>query len=91
MVDFKIQLLNKRILIVEDDYYNAEYLRALLTPIGSINIFAENGNKGVEIANTQNIDLILMDVRLPDISGYEAVKQIRSTKPKIKIVSQSAY
>ena len=81
----------KSLLIVEDDQYNAEFLKDLLSDKG-FNIFqAGFGKEGVKIALENTIDIILMDVRLPDIDGYEATRQIKSLKPEMKIIAQTAY
>jgi PAS domain S-box-containing protein len=84
-------LLNKSILIVEDDLYNAEYLIEILSNKGLNIIHTEYGQKAIDISLSQNVDLILMDIRLPDMNGYEATRQIRLYKPDIKIIAQTAY
>ena len=81
----------KTILIVEDDYYNAEYIKEILSGIGLNILQVENGKQAVEISLSQSIDLVLMDIRLPDIDGYEATRQIHQHKPYLKIVAQTAY
>jgi signal transduction histidine kinase len=83
--------INKTILIVEDDIYNSEYLTEILSGIGLNIIQAENGKGAIKIAISQPVDLVLMDVRLPDINGYDATLQIRKHKPHLKIVAQTAY
>jgi CheY-like chemotaxis protein len=82
---------DKTILIVEDDYYNAEYLREILTPTGMKIIKCVNGKEAVQMSIAEPIDIVLMDIRLPDINGYEAAHQIKLRKPKIKIIAQTAY
>jgi hypothetical protein len=82
---------NKTILIVEDDLFNAEYLQEILSNYGFNILHTIFGNEAVQIALKDNIDLILMDIRLPDINGYEAISQIRKEKQNIKIIAQTAY
>jgi len=84
-------ITNKTILIVEDDFYNAEYLKEVLRNITSNILFAVNGSSAIKIVHEQKIDLVLMDIRLPDISGYEATQLILRDKPNIKIIAQTAY
>jgi len=79
------------ILIVEDDIYNAEYLKAILSDSGLNVLHVLKGSNAVAIALEQPIDIILMDIRLPDMSGYEATRQIKMKKPKLKIIAQTAY
>jgi CheY-like chemotaxis protein len=87
----KKNLSGKTILIVEDDQYNTDYLKEILTGLKLNILIAENGKEAVALAITQTIDLVLMDIRLPDITGYEATHQIREHKPKLKIIAQTAY
>ncbi len=84
-------LSNKTILIVEDDFYNAEYLKEILSGTGVAILQTENGKEAVEISIAQPVDLVLMDIRIPDIDGYEATRQIRKYKPNLKIIAQTAY
>lgn len=83
--------MNKTLLVVEDDYYNAKYINEILSGIGLNVLQAENGKQAIEISLSKPIDLILMDIRLPDIDGYEATRQIRQHNPRIKVIAQTAY
>lgn len=85
------KLEEKIILIVEDDFYNAEYLKEILSEYKAKVLYAETGEAAVKIAEAQKIDLILMDVRLPGIDGYEATRQILQYNAQMKIISQTAY
>jgi CheY-like chemotaxis protein len=82
---------NKNVLIVEDDYYNAEYLKEILTETGLSVLHTEYGNEAVNIALSTSPNLILMDIRLPDINGYDAVKLIRQQNTGVIIIAQTAY
>jgi PAS domain S-box-containing protein len=84
-------LFHKTILIVEDDLFNAEYINEILSDRSLYILQAENGKKAIEISISQPLDLVLMDIRLPDMNGYEAVRQIRQYKPQLKIIAQTAY
>ena len=67
-----------RILIVEDNAPNRALLLAVLKPEGFEILTAENGLLGVEVAQRERPDLILMDVMLPGLSGYEATRRIKA-------------
>ena len=67
----------QRILIVEDQSDNRQILRDLLTPAGYELVEAWDGNAAVVRAKADRPDLILMDIQLPGIDGYEATRQIR--------------
>ena len=83
---------DKTILIVEDDIINQKYLQKLLSNTNINLIFTKTGEKAVEfVNNTPSIDLILMDIRLPGISGHEAVKTIKKINSAIIIIAQTAY
>ena len=82
---------NKTILIVEDDLYNAEYIKELLTNKNLNILHTEYGIEAINISISQPIDLVLMDIRLSDMDGYEATRQIRQHKPQLKIIAQTAY
>ncbi len=82
---------DKKILIVEDDEYNARYLRELLKPTDVKISETKFGIEAIEIAGSQQPDIILMDIRLPDISGIEATSQIKQLYPDIKVFAQTAY
>ena len=82
---------NKTILIVEDDIYNAKYLKEILSGIGLDILHAENGKDAISMSLSKQIDLILMDIRLPDTDGYEVTQQIIKHNPNLKIIAQTAY
>jgi signal transduction histidine kinase/CheY-like chemotaxis protein len=82
---------NKTILIVEDDSFNLELLKEVLSITNYQIVECTSGMEAIRMVSTQSIDLILMDIRLPDISGYEAVRQIRGIHPNIYIIAQTAY
>ncbi len=66
------------ILIVEDSELNRRLLEAVLTPHRYHLLIAEDGETGVALARAELPDLILMDVFLPGMDGYEATRQLRA-------------
>lgn len=84
--------MSKRILIIEDQEDNRAILRDLLTSAGYEFVEAINGAEGVTAAERERPDLILMDIQLPLLDGYEATRQIRAieglqTTPIIAVTS----
>jgi DNA-binding response OmpR family regulator len=67
----------KRILVIEDSPYLAESLNDMLDISGYEALIAPTGREGVTMAIEQQPDLILLDIRLPDIDGYEVYRRIR--------------
>ena len=80
----------KTLLIVDDDIAHRTMLRILLDWQYEI-IEAEDGSIAIEIAGKRNVDLILMDVRMAEVSGIEALDQIGSLRPDVPIVMMTAY
>jgi two-component system cell cycle response regulator DivK len=70
--------MSKRILVVEDHEDNRQILRDLLASAGYEMIEAGNGEDGVAAAAAERPDLILMDIQLPILDGYEATRQIKA-------------
>jgi len=82
---------NKTILIVEDDAYSITFLKEMLEATSANLIVASTANRALEIMQQyQNIDLILMDIRLPDGNGDELTTVIRKTYPYLPIIAQTA-
>lgn len=82
---------NFTIMIAEDTPYNYEYLYSILQRTGANVLWAKDGIDVLKMYNNTKIDLILMDIQLPEISGYEATTQIRLTDQSLPIIAQTAY
>ena len=77
--------MSKRILVVEDHEDNRQILRDLLASAGYAMIEAHNGEDGVAAAAAEHPDLILMDIQLPILDGYEATRRIKAD-PALKAI-----
>jgi two-component system cell cycle response regulator DivK len=82
----------KKILVVEDIELNLDLLKQLLED-AYVLVFAQDGEQGVALAERERPDLILMDMSLPRIDGWEATRRIRATRglEQIPIIGLSAH
>jgi polar amino acid transport system substrate-binding protein len=83
-------LVGKRLLLVEDQAINREILLGLLEGSGLSIRIAENGQEAVERFREAPCDLILMDLRMPVMDGYEATRLIREIAPTVPIIALTA-
>lgn len=82
----------KVILIAEDDNINFLLFQKMMKDKAYKIIRAVNGQEAVDICiNDSNIDLVLMDIKMPVMNGFEAIEQIRPIRPKLAIIAQTAY
>lgn len=80
------------ILIVEDTKINFLYLEEILEEVNAKIIHAESGQKAVELCEKYpEIDLVLMDIKMPGMNGFEATRLIKKIRPKLPVIAQTAY
>ncbi|MEQ5788583.1 response regulator [Erythrobacter sp. NFXS35] len=80
----------RRVLLIDDDPAHREALRGLLEPRGFRVLSAEGGEQGLAIAGEAQPDLVLLDVSMPGISGWEVAKLLRARHgPRLRIVMLS--
>jgi CheY-like chemotaxis protein len=88
----EFQWADKIILVAEDIELNFMYIHELLEPTGAMIVRAENGKKAVDYCLANNkVDLILMDILMPVMSGYDATRNIKAVRNNIPIIAQTAY
>lgn len=82
----------KNILIAEDVEVNYRYLSTILADTKANILWAKNGKEVVsKTLDSANIDIVLMDIQMPLMDGYEATVEIRKQKPSLPIIAQTAY
>ncbi|MBI3031293.1 MAG: response regulator [Candidatus Rokubacteria bacterium] len=85
--------MSRRVLVVEDHEENRRIMRDLLTSAGYEMIEAVTGEDGVTLAERERPDLILMDIQLPGLDGYEATRRIKANPAlrAIPIIAVTSY
>jgi CheY-like chemotaxis protein len=81
------------VLIVEDDNVSYEYIKLMLKRISILEpLHAKNGKEAVEmIEKFPDIDIVLLDIKMPIMDGYEAFEKMKKINPKSSILAQTAY
>lgn len=82
---------DKLVLIVEDDLSSSYFLKEVLTGTKSGMLIVTNGKDAIEECKKKQVDLILMDIQLPDMDGCKTTKEIKKIFPDIPIIAQTAY
>jgi len=83
---------NPNILIAEDVESNFLYLKAVLSKLNAKIFWAKNGIEAVDICDRENtIDLVLMDLQMPEMNGYAATKILKDKYPQLTIIAQTAF
>jgi CheY-like chemotaxis protein len=73
--------MGKRILVVDDNPYTADSFARIISLLGHFTETAYSGNEAVERASAFSPDMVLLDIGMPGMDGYEAVKRIRQDRP----------
>ena len=69
-----------RVLLVEDDYAVSQSIEAMLKKEGMVVDATDSGEDGLDIAKLYDYDIIILDLMLPDMNGYEVLKNLRNSK-----------
>ena len=86
------QINNLKILITEDDEISGEFISSVIDKYCRVILYAVTGVETIETCrNNPDIDFILMDIRMPEMNGYEATRQIRQFNKDVIIIAQTAY
>ncbi len=92
--EFKLDNWNERtVLIAEDEESNMFFLEELLKPTGIKVYFAKDGLEAIELfkKHMDEIDIVLMDIKMPEVDGYQAARMIKAERRNVPIIAQTAY
>ncbi len=81
----------RTILVAEDEPSNFDLLKALLEPTGVVLLHAWNGREALPLASSRHPDLLLMDLRMPEMDGITALREIRKTLPTVPAIALTAF
>ena len=82
---------NKTIMVADDIDSNFKFIQTIVKPTGANIIWARNGQEAVDMVKSRDVDVVLMDIVMPEVDGFEATKQIKQIKGDIKVICQTAY
>ncbi|EKN71185.1 response regulator transcription factor [Schinkia azotoformans] len=80
----------KRVLVVDDEHNLREMISSYLQNEGYETVEAVNGNSAVQAIKNDQIDIVLLDIMMPEMDGYEALKEIRSIQKKLPVIMLTA-
>lgn len=86
----KISINNKTIMVVDDNRINRIVTRKMLEKYKAKPLVAESGEKAIEIARENEIDLVLMDINMPGMNGLEATEAIRAFNDSVPVIALTA-
>ena len=85
-------LLSKKVLVAEDDELNYFLIKEYLEFSKVELVWAQNGREAVDIVqSTPDLDIVLMDIQMPELNGFEALREIKAFKPELPIIALTAY
>jgi len=83
---------DKTFLIADDEELNRIFIRECIEKTGCNMIFAKNGREAIDLfVQNNNIDIVLMDMKMPEIDGYEATKLIKQHNSSVIVIANTAY
>jgi len=81
----------KFILVVEDEDDNYIYLYEVLKRTKAVLVRADCGRKALDAMRKYRFDLVLMDIKLPDVDGYQVTRELRKIDNEVPVIAQTAY
>ena len=76
---------------VEDDTYARKAMEAILKNLFGSTVFADNGRSGLEVFESNHVDIVITDLWMPEMTGFEMIEIMKARKPELVVVVMSAY
>lgn len=86
-----VNLANFNLLIADDNELGVEIMKYLLADTGAVVMLAGSGSEALNIINGSSIDLVFLDLKLPDMNSYQIVEHIRKHHPGLPVIAQTAF
>jgi len=84
--------MGKTILIAEDEIVNYMFLEVLFEETGAILLHASDGRQAIDTVKANpDVNIVLMDIKMPNINGLDATRQIKAMRPQLPVIAQTAY
>jgi len=80
-----------KVLVVDDDYYIRKMLTQFLTIRGYSPLTASNGKRALEVLSKQRVDIVLTDVRMPEMDGMQLLKEVKKKYPELDVIVITGY
>ncbi len=88
---YKFDFSGKVILVVEDNLISFKLIFAVLSQVQAEVVHATNGRKAIEFCKSdEHYDLVLMDMQMPEVNGFEATREIKQIRPDLVVVATTA-
>ncbi len=87
----KFDFNNKKILVVEDTETSSRFFDAALSRTNATLLWAQDGDEAIEVFDSNDIDLVLLDLNLFTTSGFDVLRHIRSKDKNTPVIVQTAY
>lgn len=84
-------MTQKRIMVVDDDVYGLDAIARMLQELGHAVMECSSGNQAIDALQSSDVDVVLTDIKMPDITGLDLLDHIHRTKPQIPVILMTAY
>jgi len=88
---YKLDLPQRKVLIVEDNYFNAEYLIEVFSDSGIPYVHVKTAQQALEICSKETVSVAIVNTRMNDFNAFELIRQLKKKCPGLDILAQTTY